>query len=125
MSEPIYTTTTFEAPPGYRIDRAIGTCWGVLVRSVGFSKGLTGSFRSLKAGEVPQYTEAVDLARRHAVERMMAHATALGGNAVLGVKFDSVAATGGGDGDSNGTPTSEVLAYGTAVVLVAAEPSAD
>lgn len=125
MSEPIYTTTTFEAPPGYRIDRAIGTCWEYWSARSDSPRASPGSFRSLKAGEVPQYTEAVDLARRDAVERMMAHATALGGNAVLGVKFDSVRATGGGDGDSNGTPTSEVLAYGTAVVLVAAEPPVD
>lgn len=106
----LYTSTTFDPPPGYRIDKSIGLCWGVLVRSVGFAKGFTGSFRSLKAGEVPQYTEVVDSARTDAVQRMMNHASQIGGNAVLGVRFDS------SDVAEN---LAEILAYGTAVVLVA------
>ena len=111
----LYTSTTFEAPPAYRIDKSIGLCWGVLVRSVGYAKGFTGSFRSLKAGEVPQYTEVVDEARKDAVQRMMDHAAALGGNAVLGVRFDS------SDVAEN---LAEILAYGTAAVVVPIDGSA-
>ena len=106
----LYTSTTFDPPPGYRIDKSIGLCWGLLVRSVGFAKGFTGSFRSLKAGEVPQYTEVVDHARTDAVDRMMEHAAQLGANAVLGMRFDSSDVADG---------LAEILAYGTAVVLVA------
>lgn len=115
MSDPtaqqvtLYTSTTFDPPPGYRIDKSIGLCWGLLVRSVGFAKGFTGSFRALKAGEVPQYTEVVDSARTDAVQRMMNHAGQLGANAVLGVRFDSSDVAEG---------LAEILAYGTAVVLV-------
>lgn len=105
----LYTSTTFDAPPGYRIDKSIGLCWGVLVRSVGFAKGFTGGFRAMKAGEVPQYTEVVDEARKDAVQRMMDHAAALGGNCVLGVRFDS------SDVAEN---LAEILAYGTAAVVV-------
>lgn len=105
----LYTSTTFDPPPGYRVERSIGLCWGLLVRSVGFAKGFTGSFRSLKAGEVPQYTEVVDSARTDAVQRLMDHAAKLGGNAVLGMRFDSSDVADG---------LAEILAYGTAVVLV-------
>lgn len=105
----LFTCTTFDPPPGYRIEKSIGLCWGVLVRSVGFAKGFTGGFRSLKAGEVPQYTEVVDQARTDAVERMMAHAAQLGGNCVLAVRFDSSDVADG---------LAEILAYGTAAVVV-------
>lgn len=52
IKEAIPCTTAFEIP-GYTITQHLGLTWGVLVRSVGFAKGFTGSFRSLKAGEVP------------------------------------------------------------------------
>src|SRR4030088_2090690 len=81
-------STTFELPP-YKVERTVGLCWGLIVRSVGTVKGITGGFRSLRAGEVPQYTEVVDEARHTALERLMAHTRELGGNAVLGVRFDS------------------------------------
>lgn len=104
----LYTATTFDPPPGYRIDRSIGLCWGLLVRSPGFAKGFTGSFKSLQAGEVPQYSEVVDKARNQAVQRMMNHAAELGANAVLAVRFDST---------DVGENLAEIIAYGTAVVL--------
>ena len=59
------------------------------MRSVGLTKGLTGSLRSLRAGEVREFTDVVDQARRTALERLSEHAQQLGGNAVLGVRFDS------------------------------------
>jgi len=98
--------TTFEVP-GWKIERTIGLCWGLVVRSVGLSKGVTGAFRSLKAGEVPQYTDVVDQARHHALQRLVEHAQGLGANAVVGVRFDSSEV---GDG------LAEIVAYGTAVV---------
>jgi uncharacterized protein YbjQ (UPF0145 family) len=100
-------STTFDLP-GYTVERNVGICWGLVVRSVGFAKGFTGGFRSLMAGEVPQYTEVVDSARQTAMERMAAHAQQLGGNAVLGVRFDS------SDVAEN---LAEVIAYGTAAVV--------
>ena len=60
-----------------------------------------------RAGEVTQYTDVVEEARRHALERLVAHAQELGGNAVIGVRFDSSDV---GDG------LAEIVAYGTAVV---------
>ena len=60
----IPTSTTFELP-GYTVERILGLSWGVIVRSVGLTKGLTGTLRGLKAGEVPQFTEVVDHAQGH------------------------------------------------------------
>ena len=100
-------STMFEVP-GQRIERYVGLCWGLIVRSVGLTKGITGAFRSLKAGEVPQYTEVVDQARHHALQRLVEHAQSMGANAVVGVRFDSSEV---GDG------LSEIVAYGTAVVV--------
>ncbi len=105
MTDEAMMSTTFDLP-GYRIDQNMGVCWGVLVRSVGFAKGFTGSFKALAAGEVKQYTDVVDSARKEAVERLMEHAKSLGANAVLGVRFDS---------SDMGNGLAEILAYGTAV----------
>ncbi|HRY10093.1 MAG: heavy metal-binding domain-containing protein [Actinobacteria bacterium] len=110
IQEAIPCTTAFEIP-GYTITKHLGLTWGVLVRSVGFAKGFTGSFRSLKAGEVPQYTDVVDQARRDALERLIAHAQSLGANAIIGVRFDSSDVGGGDQG------LTEILAYGSAVVV--------
>lgn len=107
IPQAIPVTTAFEIP-GHRIDSSLGLTWGVLVRSVGFAKGFTGGFRALKAGEVPQYTDVVDQARREAIERLIAHAQSLGANAVIGLRFDS------SDVAEN---LAEILAYGTAVVV--------
>jgi uncharacterized protein YbjQ (UPF0145 family) len=100
-------STTFELP-GFTVERTVGLCWGLIVRSVGTVKGITGGFRALKAGEVPQYTEVVDEARHTALERLIAHTKELGGNAVLGVRFDS--------SDVGGSLV-EIVAYGTAAVI--------
>jgi len=101
------TSTTFDLP-GFTVERTLGLCWGLIVRSVGFTKGFTGGLRSLKAGEVPQYTEMVDHARQVSLERLLAHAQELGGNAVLGIRFDSSEVADG---------LAEVIAYGTAAVV--------
>jgi uncharacterized protein YbjQ (UPF0145 family) len=102
----IPATTTFDLP-GHMIERQLDLCWGLVVRSVGFTKGITGGFRSLRAGEVPEYSEVVDHARSVALERLREHAAELGGNAVIGVRFDSSDIGGG---------LAEIIAYGTAVI---------
>ncbi len=104
---PMPCSTTFEFP-GWRVERQIGLCWGLVVRSVGFVKGFSGSLRALKAGEVHQYTEVLEQARRHALDRLIEHAQAMGANAIAGVRFDS---------SEIGNNMSEILAYGTAVVV--------
>ena len=108
QSLPLPCSTTFDFA-GWRVERQIGLCWGLVVRSVGFVKGFTGSIRSLRAGEVDEYTAVLDQARRHALDRLIEHAKAMGGNANAGVRFDS---------SEIGNNLSEIIAYGTAVVVV-------
>jgi uncharacterized protein YbjQ (UPF0145 family) len=107
MSQPPYISTTFDCP-GYHVARPLGLAFGLVVRSMGFTKNFTGSFRALRQGEVPEYTSVLEDARRHALDRLIEHATVLGANAILGVRFDST---------EIGQGLTEILAYGTAVVL--------
>jgi uncharacterized protein YbjQ (UPF0145 family) len=103
----VLTSTTFDLP-GHVVARNLGLCWGVIVRSVGITKSLTGGLRSIRQGEVPEFTEVVNSARRAAFDRLVAHTEELGGNAALGVRFDS---------SDIGSGLAEIVAYGTAVVV--------
>ena len=106
---PMYTSDTFEIP-GLKFQRHIGLCWGLTVVSVGLGKGIIGSLKTLGAGEVPEFTDVVDAARRTAIARMIEHAQTLGGNAVVGIRFDS-------NSFGEGQGVVEVVAYGTAIVV--------
>jgi uncharacterized protein YbjQ (UPF0145 family) len=107
LTTAVVTSTTFDLP-GHTVERTYGMAWGLIVRSVGFTRSITGGVRSLRAGEVPEFTNVVDAARRTAMERLMAHARELGGNAVLGVRFDS---------SDLGNGLAEIVAYGTAATV--------
>ena len=102
---PISTTLSL---PGWRIDRSIGVVFGVVVRSMGMAKGISAGFRSLAGGEVKQYTRLVEDSRRHAMDRMIENAQLIGANAVLSMRFDS---------SEIGNALTEIVAYGTAVVV--------
>jgi uncharacterized protein YbjQ (UPF0145 family) len=88
-----------------------GQVFGVVVRSRGLAGNLMAGLRSLGGGEITEYTQLLEEARRHAVDRMVANATVVGANAVVMMRFDS---------SEIGQTMSEIVAYGTAVVL---EPS--
>jgi len=107
----IQISTTFDIP-GTQISRYCGSCFGVVVRSMGFAKGIGASFKALAGGEVSQYTRLLEDSRRHAVDRMVQNAQVLGANAVVGMRFDS---------SEIGQSLTEIVAYGTAVVV---EPTA-
>jgi uncharacterized protein YbjQ (UPF0145 family) len=100
-------TTAFELP-GTQIRENLGICFGLVVRSMGFAKGFTAGFKSLRQGEVSEYTELLEDSRRHALDRMVANARLLGANAIVAVRFDSSEVNQG---------LTEILAYGTAVVV--------
>jgi uncharacterized protein YbjQ (UPF0145 family) len=86
----------------------LGIVFGLVVRSVGLKGGVTASIRSLKKGEVTEYTELLEDARRHAIDRMVANAKLLEANGVVAMRFDS---------SEMGSGMTEVVAYGTAVVV--------
>ena len=106
----IPVTTAFELP-GVRIERSLGTCFGLIVRSMGFAKGIGAGFKALAGGEVGQYTELLEDSRRHAMDRMIENARLLGANAVIAMRFDS---------SEIGQSLTEIVAYGTAVIVAPA-----
>ena len=75
---------------------------------MGFSKNLTAGLKSLRRGEVSEYTDLLEDARRHAIDRMVANAKLLGANGIIAMRFDS---------SEMGNQLTEVVAYGTAVVI--------
>jgi uncharacterized protein YbjQ (UPF0145 family) len=94
--------------PGYRITRTIGVTWGLIVRSRGLGRNITAGLRSLVGGEIHEYTELLNQSREEALDRLKEHALALGANAVVSMWFDS---------SEMGETMTELLAYGTAVVV--------
>ena len=99
---------TTENVSGRAVVEVKGEVFGIIVRSRGLGPNILASLRSLAGGEIVEYTRLLEDARRHAIERMVANASAMGANAVLMMRFDSA---------EIGTAMSEIVAYGTAVVL--------
>src|SRR5438067_13889775 len=104
---PVTTTFTIE---GYRVTRYLGVVRGITVRAPTISQGILGGLKSIIGGQIGAYTEMCDQARQTAYDLMIEHAQQLGANAVIGMSFDAseVAAR---------ASATEVLCYGTAVVL--------
>jgi uncharacterized protein YbjQ (UPF0145 family) len=99
---------TTENVPGHRTVTALGQCFGVVVRSRGIAGNLMAALRTIFGGEIKEYTSMLEEARRHATDRMVANASAMGANAVIMMRFDS---------SEIGQTMSEIVAYGTAAVI--------
>jgi uncharacterized protein YbjQ (UPF0145 family) len=104
----IVATTPYIA--GHRTTETTGQVFGLVVRSRGFSGNLIAGLRSLGGGEIHEYTELLEDTRRQALERLVRHATLMGANAVISMRFDS---------SEIANTMSEIVAYGTAVVVEA------
>jgi uncharacterized protein YbjQ (UPF0145 family) len=104
----IIATSPFIA--GYRVQETKGHVFGLVVRSRGLGGNLMAGLRSIGGGEIHEYTSLLEDTRRQAIDRMVQNATLVGANAVISMRFDSseMAAT-----------MTEIVAYGTAVILVA------
>ena len=109
----IISTAPFIA--GHRVTETKGQVFGLVVRSRGLSGNLMASLRSLGGGEIHEYTSLLEDTRRQALDRMVKNATLMGANAVISMRFDSseIAST-----------MSEIVAYGTAVVVQPDEAAA-
>lgn len=107
----IVATTPFIA--GHKVVETKGQVFGLVVRSRGFSGNLIAGLRSLGGGEIKEYTSLLEDTRRQALDRLVKNATLMGGNAVVSMRFDS---------SEMATTMTEIVAYGTAVVVV---PDAD
>ena len=93
---------------GFRIVRHLGVARGVTVRSRNIIAGLGAFLQSMKGGEITIYTKLAEQSRQQAYDLLVAHAASLGANAVLAMRYDANEINPG---------VTEVLAYGTAVVV--------
>ena len=109
----IVSTAPFIA--GHRVVETKGQTFGLVVRSRGFSGNLIAGLRSLGGGEIHEYTELLEDTRRQALDRLVQNATLMGANAVISMRFDSSELAG---------TMSEIVAYGTAVVVAPDENAA-
>jgi uncharacterized protein YbjQ (UPF0145 family) len=102
----IIVTTPFVS--GYHVTRVIGATFGLIVRSRGLGQNIFAYFRAWGGGEIKVYTTLLEQVRHQALQRLADHAKNLGANAVVSVGFDT---------SEMGGSMTEVLAYGTAVVV--------
>ncbi len=101
------TTTAFTID-GYRIVRNLGVIRGITVRSRSVLGNFAGGIQTIFGGNITIFTELCEHARLEAFQLLLAHAQALGANAIIGVRYDANEVMDG---------VTEVLAYGTAVVM--------
>src|SRR3954451_1956340 len=88
VPDTIPVTTAFEFPE-WEVERHVGACFGLIVRSMGAIKGIGASLKSIRGGEVTQYTELLEDSRRHAMDRMIENARLMGANGIVAMRFDS------------------------------------
>ena len=93
---------------GHRIVRHLGLVRGIVVRSRSIIGNVGATLQSLFGGNITLYTALCEQARADAFDLMVAHARELGANAVVGMRYDANEVAAG---------ITEVLAYGTAVVI--------
>jgi len=100
-------TTTLDIP-GQKIVRNLGVVRGIVVRSRSIVGNIGAALQSLVGGNITLYTELCEKARDDAFKLMLQHAAEHGANAVVGMRYDANEVADG---------ITEVLAYGTAVVV--------
>ena len=96
------------ALPGFRIVRNLGIARGVIVRSRSIVGSVWGGLQTLVGGNINAYTKLCEDAREDAYNILVRHAEEMGGNAIIGMRYDATEVMQG---------VTEVLAYGTAVVV--------
>ena len=106
------TTTAFTLE-GYRISKNLGLVRGITVRSRSIFGTIGASLQTLFGGNISLFTALCEKTRADAFDMMVKHAQDVGANAVIGVRYDATELMAG---------VSEVLCYGTAVVV---EPERD
>jgi uncharacterized protein YbjQ (UPF0145 family) len=106
----VVATTPYIA--GAQVTRTLGQVFGLVVRSRGLGGNIAAGLRSLVGGEIHEYTELLEDTRRQALDRMIRNAALMGANAVISMRFDS---------SEIGTTMSEIVAYGTAVIIAPGE----
>ena len=108
MVEADIWVTTANHFEGYRVVRYLGVVRGITVRSRSVIGSLGASLQTLIGGNITLYTELAEHARAEAYELMKEHARAQGCNAIIAMRYDA---------NEMAQGVTEVLAYGTAVVI--------
>jgi uncharacterized protein YbjQ (UPF0145 family) len=106
-------TTQFEID-GFRVVRTLGVVRGIVVRSRSIFGTIGASLQTILGGNITLLTQLCEKTRAEAFDLMLQHAGQLGGNAVVGARYDATEIMQG---------VTEVLAYGTAVVVEPIHPS--
>src|ERR1051325_2287598 len=100
-------TTPFELP-SFRVKQNLGVVRGIVVRSRNVFVNIGAAFQSLAGGNITAWTKLCEQTRADAFDIMIQHATELGANAIIGARYDTTDLSSG---------VTEVLAYGTAVIV--------
>ncbi len=108
---PAFVTSALDLP-GYRIVRSLGIVRGIVVRSRSVFGTIGASLQTLVGGDITLFTQLCEKTRHDAFQRMVQHAEAQGANAIIAFRYDANEVMQG---------VTEVLAYGTAVVIEAAQ----
>ena len=107
MIDPNMVTTNIELS-GYRVIKSLGVIRGITVRSRSLFGHIAGGFQTLCGGKISIYQELCERTREDAFQLMLKQASEKGANAVINMRYDANEVMGG---------VTEVLAYGTAVVV--------
>ena len=106
-------TTAFELP-NYRVVQNLGVVRGIVVRSRNIFATLGATLQTVVGGNITVWTRMCEQTRSDAFDIMIQHATEVGANAVVGARYDTTELS---------TGVTEVLAYGTAVIVEPVNPS--
>ena len=105
MSMPCTTTFSFE---GHRIVEYKGLVRGLVVRAPTIAQGIMGGLKSVVGGKIGAYREMCESVRQEALDDLLTQAADVGANAVVGMRYES---------SDLGNSSTEVICYGTAVVM--------
>ncbi len=105
-------TTAFDIP-NYRVTQNLGVVRGIVVRSRNIFATIGASLQTIVGGNITVWTTLCEQARVDAFDIMIQHATEIGANAVIGARYDTTELSAG---------VTEVLAYGTAVIVEPMNP---
>ncbi len=100
-------TTAFDFE-GYKVVKNLGIVRGITVRSRSIVGTIGGTLQTIFGGNISLFTELCEKTREESFELMIQHAQELGANAVIGMRYDTTDVLQG---------VSEVLCYGTAVII--------
>jgi uncharacterized protein YbjQ (UPF0145 family) len=105
-------TTAFELP-NYRLVQNLGVVRGIVVRSRNVFATLGATIQTIVGGNITLWSKLCEQTRSDAFDIMIQHATEIGANAVIGARYDTTELS---------TGVTEVLAYGTAVIVEPTSP---